>query len=71
MLKDVKNYGLSSREKEVLKFLVKGFSNPKIAKNMLISESTVKAHVSSIFRKINVKNRIEAVVIAVTKNLIQ
>ena len=70
MLKDIKNYGLSSRELEVLRFIVKGLSNPEIAKNMLISESTVKAHVSNIFRKIKVKNRIEAVVIAVKNNLI-
>ena len=70
MLSDIKNYGLSTRESEVLKFLVKGLSNPEIARKMLISESTVKAHVSSILRKIKVKNRIEAVVIAVTNNLI-
>ena len=71
MLKNVINYGLSSREFEVLKLLVKGFSNPEIAKKMLISESTVKAHVSSILRKIKVKNRIEAVVIAIKNNIVQ
>ena len=70
MLTKVTSYGLSSRELEVLRFLVKGLSNPEIAKKLLVSESTIKAHVSSILRKLSVKNRIEAVVFSVKNNLI-
>ena len=70
MLSKVESYRLSSREVEVLKFIVKGLSNPDIAKKILVSESTVKAHVSSILRKLSVKNRIEAVVVAVKNNLV-
>ncbi len=66
----LKNFNLSLREQEVLKLLVKGYSNPKIAETLSISESTVKAHVGKIFDKLGVSNRIEAVVLAINKNLI-
>ena len=69
MFDKVRNYKLSIRENEVLKLVVKGLSNPEIAKVLSISESTVKAHVSSILRKLGVKNRIAAVVFSVKKEL--
>lgn len=70
MFDKIRNYKLSIREKEVLKLVVKGLSNPEIAKELSICESTVKAHVSSILRKLRVKNRIEAVVFTVKKELL-
>lgn len=70
MFDTISNYKLSIREKEVLKLVVKGMSNPNIAERLSISDSTVKAHVSSILRKMAVKNRIEAVVVAVKKELV-
>ena len=61
---------LTARENEVLKLMVKGYSNLKISKELSITESTVKAHVSSILRKLKVSNRIKAVVFAIKENLI-
>ena len=50
---------LTNRQTEVLKYLIKGYSNPQIAEELSISLSTVKAHVSAILEKFNVKTRIE------------
>ena len=58
---------LSPRETEVLKFLAQGLSNKDIAVNMRLSPSTVKRHVEKILRKLQLKNRVEAAVYAVTK----
>lgn len=52
---------LTSREKEVLKYLVEGNMNKEIADNLFISLETVKSHIKHIFRKLNVTNRVEAV----------
>ncbi len=48
---------LTQRELEVLECICKGYSNSEIAKELFISEHTAKAHVTSILRKFNVKNR--------------
>lgn len=53
---------LTSRETEVMDLLVRGFSNPMIAEKLCISTHTTKAHISSIYEKLNVSNRIQAVV---------
>jgi DNA-binding NarL/FixJ family response regulator len=58
---------LSERESEVLRFVAKGLSNKEIAGRMRLSPSTVKRHIENIFRKLHVKNRVEAAVYAVTK----
>ena len=58
---------LSKREREVLKFVARGLSNKEIAVSMRLSPSTVKRHVEKILRKLQLKNRIEAAVYAVTK----
>lgn len=52
--------GLTAREAEILNALALGIPNETIAKNLCISPHTVKTHVYHIFRKINVKNRIQA-----------
>jgi DNA-binding NarL/FixJ family response regulator len=52
---------LSERESEVLNLLSKGLANKQIAVQLGISEHTVKFHVSSIYQKLNVTNRTEAV----------
>ncbi|MDE0028897.1 MAG: response regulator transcription factor [Deltaproteobacteria bacterium] len=51
---------LTKRELEVLKLLAEGLSNDEIAARTFISERTVKAHVSSIFAKLKVDNRVKA-----------
>ncbi len=61
------SFPLSAREREVLKFVAKGFSNKEIAVSMRLCPSTVKRHVENILRKLHLKNRIEAAVYAVTK----
>ncbi|MGJ3237064.1 MAG: LuxR C-terminal-related transcriptional regulator [Anaerolineae bacterium] len=52
---------LTPRELEVLELLVVGMSNPEIAKKLIIAPGTVKAHTSSIYGKLGVANRVEAV----------
>lgn len=61
---------LSAREKEVLECLVDGKGNKDIAEILYISTETVKSHVKNIFKKLNVKNRVEAVRVAHNKKLI-
>ena len=61
---------LSSREKEVLKFLSKGLNNHQIAKELNISVHTAKAHIHNIFEKLSVSDRTNAVVKAIQHRLI-
>ncbi|TFH32771.1 MAG: tetratricopeptide repeat protein, partial [Anaerolineales bacterium] len=53
---------LSERELEVLRMLADGCSNPEIAEALIIALGTVKAHTSTIYRKLEVKNRTQAVI---------
>ncbi len=50
------------REIDVLYLLLKGMSNVQISESLCISNHTTKAHVASIFRKLNVSNRVQAAV---------
>ena len=60
---------LTPREREILCHLAEGQSNKVIARNLGISDGTVKLHVKAILRKLSVHSRVEAAVIAVEKNL--
>ena len=62
---------LTRREVEVLKLLARGLFNKEIADTLSISEKTVKNHVSSIFKKINVSDRTQAAVYAIKNNYIE
>ena len=53
---------LTAREKEVLKLLIMGKSNPQIAEELIISRDTVKAHIEHMFEKYGVHSRVELVV---------
>ena len=61
---------LSVREKEVLKLTAQGSSNKEIAANLFISDTTVKAHMRNILEKLRVKNRAEAVGVAIAKGIL-
>ena len=54
------NQKLTTRQKEVLDYVTKGYANKTIAYELGVSEGTIKLHVSSILKTLNVKNRTEA-----------
>jgi len=54
------DFGLTSREREVLDLLARGISNKEISKGLFVSVETVKSHVKNIYKKLEVKNRVEA-----------
>ncbi|MGF1903719.1 LuxR C-terminal-related transcriptional regulator [Aliivibrio salmonicida] len=53
---------LTTREKEILKLLSLGASNIDIANTLFVSENTVKTHLHNVFKKLNVKNRLQAMI---------
>lgn len=57
---------LTPREQEVLQLIGKGFSNREIAEALYISERTVKNHVNSILRRLNLRDRTQAAILAAT-----
>ena len=61
--------GLTPRQFDVLKFLVRGMSNKRIALRLELSDNTVKAHVAAVLRTLDVSNRTEAVVMASRRGL--
>ncbi len=62
---------LTSRQIDVLKMIARGRSNKEIGADLFISETTVKTHVRSIFGKLNVMSRTEAIAAANSRGLIQ
>jgi len=61
---------LTSREKEVLELVAKGVSNQAIADKLYVKEVTVKTHLNNIFKKLNVTNRTQAVLLAMQLTII-
>lgn len=55
---------LTEREREILTLLGEGKTNAKIGEELMISEGTVKKHISNILSKLNLKNRVSAVIFA-------
>jgi DNA-binding NarL/FixJ family response regulator len=62
---------LTDRELEVLKLVAKGLNNRDVAKQLFISENTVKNHVRNILEKLQLHSRMEAVVYAVREKLLE
>lgn len=63
--------GLTQRESEILSFMVSGLSNRAIAVRLVISDETVKSHLRSIYRKLEVRDRTSAVATALREGIFQ
>jgi DNA-binding NarL/FixJ family response regulator len=62
---------LTERELEVLRLVAKGLNNRDIAKNLYISENTVKNHIRNILEKLQLHSRMEAVIYAVREKILE
>ena len=62
---------LTNRELEILKLVIEGKNNSEIAKQLVVSVNTVKAHLTNIFQKLEVKDRVQAAVKAIQENIIE
>lgn len=61
---------LSRREMDVLQLLIKGRSNKEISSRLFVSEDTVKAHLKTLFSKLNVRDRTEAAITAIRHGIV-
>ena len=63
-------FDLTQRELDVLQILQTGWSSKEMASHLFLAETTVKSHLASIYRKLDVKNRTQAIVVALANHLI-
>ncbi|MDD5702071.1 MAG: response regulator transcription factor [Dehalococcoidales bacterium] len=76
LIQDIKQpstpgYDLTDREKEILVLMVDGLPNTAIAEKLVVSQSTVKFHVSNVLSKLGVNSRTEAVALALKHHLVK
>lgn len=68
--KPQKDYGLTTREAQILKLITEGYSNNEIANQLFVSINTTKAHVASILQKLEVDDRLQAALKALKEKLV-
>ncbi len=66
----IKN-NLTKREIEIIKLLAQGLSSVKIAEQLIISKRTVETHIGNIFTKLNLDNRIKAILLAIQEGIVE
>ena len=60
---------LTERENEVIKYVAQGLTNKEIAKILMVTHHTVKAHIASIIRKLGARNRVDVAIFAQKEGL--
>ncbi|HYH33679.1 MAG TPA: response regulator transcription factor, partial [Nocardioides sp.] len=63
--------GLTPRELEVLGLLARGLTNQEVSRRLFVSEATTKTHVSNILAKLQITDRVQAVIVAYEAGLVR